>query len=174
MPGYTPAIRRIKRCSSRSETRPLKLTAPSRRTVAVSPTAKTVFMSWVTKMTAVPLSAKPRIAVSTSLVCFTPKAAVGSSRITTGAPLPVARAIATACRWPPEVRRVARKSSGNWGCPGRPAPAWWHAWPQLHRELVSRRAVASLVRCPERTWVDSSRPISRAWFTGPGRASAGL
>ena len=53
-------------------------------------------------MTATPCSASRLTRLSTCSVCATPRAAVGSSRITTRAFFSTARAIATVWRWPPE------------------------------------------------------------------------
>src|SRR3954471_3709482 len=49
-----------------------------------------------------PASRAAAVYLSTTPDCFTPRAAVGSSRISTRAPKYTARAIATHWRWPPE------------------------------------------------------------------------
>ena len=68
----------------------------------LSATSKTSLRLWLIKTTASPLSAKRRTRFRTCSVCATPRAAVGSSRITTLLFHRTARAIATVWRCPPE------------------------------------------------------------------------
>src|SRR2546425_724774 len=54
-------------------------------------------------MTPSPASRAAATYLSTTPDCFTPRAAVGSSRISTPAPRDMARAIGTHWRWPPDI-----------------------------------------------------------------------
>ena len=67
-----------------------------------SATSKTSFMLCETSTTARPASASRRTSCSTCSVCATPRAAVGSSRMTSLEFHSTARAMATVCRWPPD------------------------------------------------------------------------
>ena len=65
-------------------------------------TSKMSWRLWEIRMTARPCSARRATSCSTCSVCETPRAAVGSSRITSLEFHITARATATDCRWPPE------------------------------------------------------------------------
>ena len=65
------------------------------------------------RRTATPSPATRRISSQVARFCFRPRAAVGSSNIISRFPRIIARAIAIACRWPPESRRTASRGSGS-------------------------------------------------------------
>src|SRR5579864_1826529 len=75
---------------------------PRRRTVMRVAVSKTSWRLWEMITTARPCSARRRTSASTCSVCATPRAAVGSSRITSFEFHCTAFATATDCRCPPE------------------------------------------------------------------------
>ena len=76
-----------------------------------SATAKTFSRLWLMTTTPSPRSRSVSIRLSTCSVCETPSAAVGSSsRTTLGSPSSE-RAMATACRWPPESEPTCARTS---------------------------------------------------------------
>ena len=75
---------------------------PSRSTVIRSETANTSGRLWLIMMIESPWLRTSLISSSTIDDSRTPSAAVGSSMITIRVPHAIARATATACRWPPE------------------------------------------------------------------------
>ena len=105
-----------------------------------SATARTSSMLWLIMITPRPRSRTRSIRFSTSAVCATPSAAVGSSSMMSFGSSSSERAIATVWRWPPESEatgvahaRDARRELVQQG-PG----------PHLHRHLVEaqRRELA--------------------------------
>ena len=75
---------------------------PRYRAATLSATCLTSFMLCEMRMTASPLSARRRTRFSTCSVCATPRAAVGSSRMTSLLFQSTDLAMATVCRWPPD------------------------------------------------------------------------
>ncbi len=85
---------------------------PSRSTTMRSATAWTSAMLWLIRMTPRPCSRSRSMRLRTSAVCATPRAAVGSSSITTlGLPTRL-RAMATVWRWPPERDAIGIRTLG--------------------------------------------------------------
>ena len=68
-----------------------------------SHTSSTCGIEWLMNTTAMPLSRTRFTDSSTFLVCTTPSAAVGSSRMTTLSAHAIALAMAMPCRWPPDI-----------------------------------------------------------------------
>src|SRR6266542_1820975 len=133
---------------------------PSRSTVMRSATANTSGRLWLIMITVRPWLRTSLINSSTMLDSRTPSAAVGSSMITMRCPHAIARATATACRWPPE--RLRTGSSTDW-------------IPILRRRSSSsaRRRMAFLSRKPNQDSggrSSSSRPRKR--FPAASRWSA--
>jgi hypothetical protein len=83
--------------------RKLAATAPRISTAKRSPTAIACVTWWVMKITATPRFLASSTMRGTCDACFTPKAAVGSSRISTRAPKWTARAMARDWRAPPDM-----------------------------------------------------------------------
>ena len=108
-----------------------------------SATANTSFMLCEISTTARPLSASRRTSSSTCAVCATPRAAVGSSRMTTRLFHSTALAMATVWRWPPE-RLATRWRTDLTRCARRGRPG--SARPLLHGRR--RRARCRVRRLP--------------------------
>ena len=95
-----------------SPTRNSPLLRPSRSTTTRSATAFTSSMLWLIRMTPWPRSRSRSTRLSTSAVCATPSAAVGSSRMMSFGSPRSERAIATVWRWPPDSDAIGIRTDG--------------------------------------------------------------
>ena len=108
------------------------LLRPRRRTTMRSATARTSSMLWLIMMTPRPRSRTRSIRFSTSAVCATPSAAVGSSSMMILGSSSSERAIATVWRWPPDSEAIGlahARDAGREFVQQRPGA-------DLHRHLV--------------------------------------
>ena len=108
------------------------LLRPSRSTTMRSATARTSSMLWLIMMTPSPRSRTRSIRSSTSAVCATPSAAVGSSSMMSLGSSSSERAIATVCRWPPESEATGIAHAGD----ARRQLVEQRPRPDLHGHLV--------------------------------------
>ena len=88
------------------------LLRPRRRTTMRSATARTSSMLWEIRMTPSPRSRTRSIRFSTSAVCATPRAAVGSSSMMILGSSSSERAMATVWRWPPDSEATGSRTDG--------------------------------------------------------------
>ena len=88
------------------------LLRPRRSTATLSATALTSAMLWLMRITARPRSRSRSTRSRTWAVCSTPRAAVGSSRMTSLGSPSSERAMATVCRWPPESEAIGIRTLG--------------------------------------------------------------
>ncbi len=88
-------------------------TRPRYSALIRSLTSLTSFMLWLISSTPRPLSARRRTRSSTCLVCATPRAAVGSSSMTTLEFQSTDFAMATVCRWPPDRLATSWRTRGH-------------------------------------------------------------
>ena len=90
----------------------MPLLRPSRSTTMRSATARTSSMLWLIMITPRPRSRTRSIRSSTSAVCATPSAAVGSSSMISFGSSSSERAIATVWRWPPDSEATGSRTLG--------------------------------------------------------------
>ena len=90
----------------------MPLLRPSRSTTIRSATARTSSMLWLIMITPRPRSRSRSTRFSTSAVCATPSAAVGSSSMMIFGSSSSERAIATVCRCPPESEATTSRTLG--------------------------------------------------------------
>ena len=121
------------------------LLRPSRSTTTRSATAMTSAMLWLMRITPRPRSRSRSTRLSTSAVWATPRAAVGSSRMTTLGSPSSERAIATVCRWPPDRLATGMRTEGIL------ADSWRSSFQDWRSISTSSRA----------RWCRSSRPRKR-------------
>ena len=104
-------------------------------------------------MTATPCDLSRPIAARTFPIAAAPRFAVGSSMMTSRASKAVARAMATACCWPPEIARTGVSTGGT-------------RRPSRSMRCVARSRILGLStnRDPSPPW-SSSRPRKMFWVT---------
>ena len=127
------------------------------------------------RITEMPSSIASRMSLSTLEDSRAPSAEVGSSRITIRLPKAIARAQATAWRWPPESSPISALGSGSLTCrrsisssvSRRIAPSSTHANGPSQEARVRSRPAKKLPTGPvlsnsARSWKTVSMPSSRA------------
>ena len=119
-------------------------TRPRRITTMRSTTWKTWWMLWAMKMQECPEFRAPRTKFNTPCVSATPRLLVGSSRMMRSLSKCIARAIATACRSPPDSEEIGVSGGICFSIP------------TLRRSPLATPFIVSV----------SSRPSQRGPFTG--------